>query len=114
MLSSMARLRQDLKGRKPLRTRTLSVAAVWFIFPVAVALGQQTPAASPIPAATRYQADCTGFITTSHVPTEIVVLDGADNDLESYLRQFTPGESIYLYHRHKGNFSVGEEYSLVR
>jgi len=48
------------------------------------------------------------------VPAEIVVLDGADNDLESYLRQFTTGESIYLYHRHKGNFSVGEEYSLVR
>jgi len=97
-----------------LRTRTLSVAAVWFIFPVAVALGQQTPPASPIPAATQSQADCTGFITTSHVPTDIVVLDGANNDLESGIRQFTPSESIYLYHRHKGNFSVGEEYSLVR
>jgi len=97
-----------------LRTRTLSVAVVWFIFPVAVALGQQTPPASPIPAATQSQVDCTGFITTSHVPTDIIVLDGANNDLESALRQFTPGESIYLYHRHKGNFSVGEEYSLLR
>jgi hypothetical protein len=81
---------------------------------VAVALGQQTPPASPIPAATQSQVDCTGFITTSHVPTDIIVLDGANNDLESALRQFTPGESIYLYHRHKGNFSVGEEYSLLR
>jgi hypothetical protein len=48
------------------------------------------------------------------VPTDIIVLDGANNDLESALRQFTVQESIYLYHRHKGNFSVGEEYSLVR
>ena len=97
-----------------MRTRTLSVAVVWFIFPVAVALGQQTPPASPIPAATQSQVDCAGFITTSHVPRDIIVLDGANNDLESALRQFTPGESIYLYHRHKGNFSVGEEYSLLR
>jgi len=97
-----------------LRTRTLSVAAVWFIFPVAVALSQQTPPASPIPAATQSQVDCTGFITTTLVPTDIIVLDGANNDLESALRQFTPRESIYLYHRRRGNFSIGEEYSLVR
>ena len=88
--------------------------AVWFIFPVAVALGQQTPSASPVPAATQSQVDCTGFITTSHVSTDIVVLNGANNDLESALRQFKPPESIYLHHRHKGNFSVGEEFSLLR
>ena len=97
-----------------MRTRSLSVAAVWFIFPVAVALSQQTPPASPIPAATQSQVDCTGFITTTIVPTDIIVLDGANNDLESALRQFTPRESIYLYHRRKANFSIGEEYSLVR
>jgi hypothetical protein len=97
-----------------LRTRTLSVAVVWFIFPVALALGQQTPSASSVPAATPTQADCTGFFTTSYVPKDIIVLDGADNDLESALHQFTPHESIYLYRRHKGHFAVGEEYSLVR
>ena len=97
-----------------MRTRTLSVAAVWFIFPVAVALAQQTPPASPIPAATQSQVDCTGFITTTNVPTDIIVLDGANNDLESALRQFAPRESIYLYHRRKANFSIGDEYSLVR
>ena len=96
-------------------TRTLSVAVVWFIFPVAVALGQQTPPASPIPAATHSQADCTGFITTSKVSADIFILDGANNDLESSLRQFTPRESIYLYSRSsRGVFSVGEEFSLVR
>ena len=81
---------------------------------MAVALGQQTPPASPIPAATPSQADCTGFITASNVPTDIIVLDGADNDLESSLRQFTPSESIYLYSRGNAKFSVGEQFSLVR
>jgi len=97
-----------------LSTRTLSVAVVWFIFPVAVALGQQTPPASPIPVATQSQVDCTGFITASNVPKDIIVLDGADNDLESALRQFTPRESIYLYSRSNGKFSVGAQFSLVR
>jgi len=114
VLSVATRLRQDLKGRKPLSTRTLSVAVAWFIFPVAVALSQQTPPAPPIPAATQSQVDCTGFITTSNVPKDIVVLDGADNDLESSIRQYTPSESIYLYSRSSGRFSVGEQFSLVR
>jgi hypothetical protein len=90
------------------------VAIVWFIFPVALALGQQTPRASPIPAATPSQADCTGFITASNVPKDIIVLDGADNDLQSSIRQFTPAESIYLYSHRNARFSVGEQFSLVR
>jgi hypothetical protein len=108
-----SRSRQELKGRKPVRTKTFSATLLWLIFPVAVALGQQTTPASPLPAANPSQADCTGFIAASKVPTNIIVLDGADNDLESDLRQFTPHESIYLYNRH-GKFSVGEEFSLVR
>ena len=81
---------------------------------MAVALGQQTPPASPIPAATQSQADCTGFITASNVPTDTIVLDGANNDLESAIRQFTPRESIYLYSRGNGKFSVGAQFALVR
>ena len=95
-------------------TRTLSVAVAWLIFPAALALGQQTPPASPIPAATPSQADCTGFITASKVPAHIIVLDGADNDLESHLRQFTLGESPYLRSRGAAHFSVGEQFSIVR
>jgi len=95
-------------------TRTFSVAVAWLIFPAALALGQQTPPASPIPAATQSQADCTGFITASKVPALIVVLGGADNDLESRLRQFTPGESLYLRSRGPAHFSVGEQFSIVR
>ena len=95
-----------------MRTRTLSIAALCFVFPVAVALGQETPPASAIPAATESQANCTGFITT-HVPTDVTVVDGANNDLEEAYRQFGIDDSIYL-HRHNGNFSVGEEYLIVR
>jgi len=97
-----------------LRTRTLSVAALWLVFPVAVALGQQTPSASPVHAATPSQADCTGFIAKTHVPTDVIVRDGANDDLREAIRQFAIDDSIYLYNRHKGNFSVGEEYSIVR
>jgi hypothetical protein len=81
---------------------------------VALALGQQTPPVSLIPAATPSQADCTGFFAASHVPTDIIVFDGADNELQSSLRQFTVGDSIYLSSRGNAVFSVGEQFSLVR
>jgi hypothetical protein len=97
-----------------LSTKTLSVAAAWLIFPAALALGQQRPPASPVPAATTSQADCTGFITASKVPAHIVVRGGADNDLESSLRQFTLGESLYIHSRGHAHFSVGEQFSIVR
>ena len=95
-------------------TKTLSVAAAWLILPVVLALGQQTPTASPLPAATPSQADCTGFITATNVPTNTIVRDGADNDLKSPLRQFTLGDSVYLYSRGNAQFSVGEQFSLLR
>jgi hypothetical protein len=81
---------------------------------MAFALGQQTPQPSPIPAASPSQADCTGFITSGNVPTDIIVINGADNDLESSIRQFTPSESVYLHSRGNAKFSVGEQFSLVR
>jgi hypothetical protein len=94
--------------------RVLSVAVASFILPVALALGQQTPAASPIPGATISQADCTGFISASKVPVDITVLSGEDNDLESTIRQYTEGDSIYLSSRGNPRFSVGQQFSLVR
>jgi hypothetical protein len=92
--------------------RILSVAAAWLILPVVLAQGQQTT--SPIPAATPSQADCTGFITASNVPTNIIARNGADNDLGLPLHQFTLGDSVYLYSRGNPQFSVGEQFSLVR
>jgi hypothetical protein len=45
--------------------------------------------------------------------TDIIVRDGANNDLESAIRGFSPSESIYLYSRN-GKFSVGDQFSIVR
>jgi hypothetical protein len=87
---------------------------VWLIVPVTLALGQQPPPPSSILVATPSQADCTGFITASNVPTDIIVLDGADNDLESSIREFKTGESIYLYSRGNARFSLGEQFSILR
>src|SRR5208282_5489236 len=106
--------RHDSEWRERLSKRTLSLAAAWLIFPLAFVLGQPTPPASGIPAATPSQADCTGFIAASKVPANIVVRDGPDNDLESSIRQFALGESLYLYGRGNPRFSVGEQFSLIR
>jgi hypothetical protein len=94
--------------------RILSLAVAWLVIPAALALGQQTPAVSPLPAATLSQADCTGFISASGVPADITVLNGEDNDLESSIRQYAVGNSIYLCSRRGARFSVGQQFSLVR
>ena len=95
-------------------TRILSVAVACFIFPVVLALGQQTPPASSIPAATPSQADCTGFITSGNVSTDTIVLDGADNDFRAPIREFRFGDSVYLYSHGNTKFSVGDQFSIVR
>jgi hypothetical protein len=48
------------------------------------------------------------------VSRDIIVSDGADNDFESSIRQFMPGESIYLASRGHAPLSLGEQFSLVR
>jgi CRP-like cAMP-binding protein len=48
------------------------------------------------------------------VPRDVIVRDGANNDTESPIRQFTPSESIYLSSRGNVRFSVGDQFSLVR
>jgi len=95
-------------------TRILTVVIAWLVLPVALALGQQTPVASPLPAATQSQADCTGFIRASDVPANITVLSGEDNDLESSIRQYAVGDSLYLHSRGDARFSVGQQFSLIR
>ena len=93
-----------------MKTRILSIAVAWLVVPLA--LGQQ--AATPIPAANISQADCTGFISASKVPANITVLNGEDNDLNSTVRQYTVGDSIYFHSRGNSRLSVGQEFSLVR
>ena len=95
-------------------TRILGGVIAGFLLPVALALGQQTPVASPLPAATLSEADCTGFISVHDVPAGITVLSGEDNDLESSIRQYAAGESLYLHSRGDARFSVGQQFSIVR
>lgn len=94
--------------------KPLSAAVLWLILPVTVALGQQISSSSSLPSANPSQADCTGFIAASKVPADIIVLGGANNDQQEFLREFAIGESIYLYSRHQANFSVGQEFSVIR
>lgn len=92
--------------------KTFSVAVACLVFPAAIALGQQD--ATPIPAATPSQAECTGFIAKSPFSADITVSNGADNDLEMKTRQYAVGETVYLRRRDKSSFSVGDQFSVVR
>ncbi len=75
---------------------------------------QAGPAASSVPAAVRSQADCTGFIASSSVPRDLVVLGGGDDDFHSVVRQFVQGDSVFIV-RHKDQpMEVGTEYRVVR
>ncbi len=100
--------------------RFVSVSGAIFLFATATALTQGPALESsakmspPIPAATRSQVECSGFITSDRVPNTIYVVDGADNDLYEALREFTPGDFVYLRNRHREGFAVGTAYSLVR
>jgi len=76
---------------------------------------EQAPTATTVvPAATRSEMDCAGFITAGRISDDIYVLDGADNDQRQPLRQFAPGDYIYLRSRAGRRLSVGSEYTLVR
>ncbi len=89
----------------------LLFAGVFFLSALTVALAQQ---AQPIPAATRTEADCSGFIAGNKLPEDVTVLDGADDDFNTPIRQFATGDSIFLRSRGDAKVAVGSEFSLVR
>ncbi len=90
--------------------RVYSLAAVIFLDVTTAGLAQDVA----VPAATRAQIECSGFIAPGPVSQDIYVKDGADNDLQSYTRQFVQGEFVYLDSVTHGGFSVGSEYRIVR
>ena len=96
--------------------RILSLAGVFLLLAAATALAQEasTAPAPAVPAASRYQADCSGFIAGSKLPEDVYILGGADNDYYMPLRQFMPGEMVFLGHRRGTSIAEGTEYSLVR
>lgn len=93
-----------------------NLAGALFLVAVAAGQAQETPATSPptIPAASRSEADCTGFIAYTRVPADIYVSGGADNFFHSVVRQYGTGDSIFLRASGKTSLAPGTEYALVR
>ncbi len=91
-------------------------AGVFLLLAATHAWAQETEAApaAQVPAATRSEAECSGFITASQIPADLYVFGGADNDLFQLLRQYSPGEIVFLRNRTGGSVSAGTEYRLVR
>lgn len=67
-----------------------------------------------IPAATRTDIECSGFIQGTKIANDQYVLDGADNDFRRQVHQFGEGGYVYLRSRLGGSFPVGAEYRIVR
>ncbi len=90
--------------------RVFSLAAVIFLAVTTAGLAQD----AAVPAATRAQIECSGFIAPGPLSQDIYVKDGADDDYQSYTRQFVEGEYVYLDSHTSARFSVGSEYRIVR
>jgi hypothetical protein len=80
----------------------------------ALAQETRTPSSASVPAATRSQADCTGFIARPSVSNDLFVVGGADDDLHSVVRSFVTGESVFISSHGGQDFQVGGEYAVVR
>ncbi|MGH9376705.1 MAG: hypothetical protein ACRD1J_11185 [Terriglobia bacterium] len=68
----------------------------------------------PVPAATFSEFHCTGFISSSQMPATIRVFNGADNDFDEALQEFTSKDYIYLRRTDHQVFHVGDAYSIIR
>jgi len=80
----------------------------------AKAEAQEAAPAPAVPAATRSQIDCAGFIGAGSLAADHYVFDGADNDLRLAFHEFLPGGYVFLKRRGKEAGQVGTEYRLVR
>ncbi|MBZ5669004.1 MAG: hypothetical protein LAO04_04670 [Acidobacteriia bacterium] len=99
-----------------MRRIAFGFAVVFLAASAVAALAQETqttPLASVL-AATRSQAECTGFIASPSVPDDLFVVDGEDDDFHSVVRSFSAGDSIFISSRGGQDFVVGTEYSVVR
>jgi len=96
--------------------RIFFAVAVVFLVSGAIALcAQEAPTpASTKPAASRSQADCTGFIAPSPLSDDLSVIGGEDDDTHSPVREFVPGQSVFISSRGHEGAKVGAEYSVFR
>ena len=99
-----------------MRRKIFATAIVFLIVSAVAAIAQETQPAQPrsVPAASRSQADCTGFIDSPNVSSDQFVVGGEDDDLHSVNRQYTIGNSVYLGSRGNAGFAVDSVYSVFR
>ncbi len=99
-----------------MQRKIFSLAGMFFLLAMAHGLAEapETAPVTSIPAATRSEVECSGFIVANPVPTDVYVFDGADNDFRSPYHEFTTGKFVYLRSGKKQNIAAGTEYRLVR
>jgi hypothetical protein len=102
--------------RKPVSQKILSLLGVFLLVVGATILAQEAPPpqAPPVPAASRADIDCSGFIASSNLPENMYLLDGADNDFHMPLKQYSTGDRVFLRYGRETNVAEGAEYALVR
>ena len=96
--------------------RLLIPVGVSLLLGAACAFAQETRNAQspPIPAASRTEMDCSGFIAGTPLSEDLYILDGADNDPRTEIRQFSTYEYVYLKSRTGATPAEGSEFSIVR
>lgn len=98
----------------------LIFAGVFFLLATASLSAQQAEATSEpapmpsVPAASRSQVDCSGFITGTPIVKDLYVMDGEENETHNPYRMFGTWRNVFLKSRTGQSIPVGSEYSLVR
>lgn len=96
--------------------KILSLLGVFLLVAAAAGLAQEvsTPQAPTVPAASRVDMDCSGFIAGSSLPDDVYVLDGENNDFHAPLHQYATGDTVFLRYSPGTNVAEGTEFALVR
>ncbi len=94
--------------------KILGIGGVFLFVGLASGLGQETPSAGGIPAASLSNSECSGFVSGTPLDNNIYVFSGADNDSRMLDRQIRNSHYVYLRTRKGENLTQGIEYRLVR
>jgi hypothetical protein len=91
------------------------LAAVLLAGPVLTAqTPPKEPAASSVPVAVPFQADCSGFIAAKAVPRDLVVTGGEDDTFHSDIRQYVEGDTVFISQHNGGALTPGAVYNVIR
>lgn len=98
----------------------LRSVGVLFLFCSVSGLAQETqappsstaPAGQSLAAATRSEIECAGFFARRGLASDMYVSQGADNDFQFPLHEWTAGNFVYL--KGRADVTIGTEYAIVR